>query len=72
MRSSVSGRHAKLDLIGEHHYLHDLDSTDGTRVTGETVTKVFCARALGFVSVKWKRAMSRMRRQKRGRSRKSA
>lgn len=38
---SVSGRHAQLDLVGERYRLRDLDSTNGTRVNGETVTEVF-------------------------------
>ncbi len=38
---SVSGRHAQLTLVGERHQLKDLDSTNGTRVNGESVTEVF-------------------------------
>jgi pSer/pThr/pTyr-binding forkhead associated (FHA) protein len=38
---SVSGHHARLDLVGERYQLRDLDSTNGTRVNGETVTQVF-------------------------------
>jgi pSer/pThr/pTyr-binding forkhead associated (FHA) protein len=37
---SVSGRHAQLHLVGETFHLQDLDSTNGTRVNGETVTSV--------------------------------
>ena len=38
---SVSGRHARLTLVGARYQLRDLDSTNGTRVNGETVTEVF-------------------------------
>lgn len=38
---SVSSRHARLMLVGERHQLTDLDSTNGTRVNGESVTEVF-------------------------------
>lgn len=37
---SVSGRHAQLHQVGEIFHLQDLDSTNGTRVNGETVTAV--------------------------------
>ena len=39
--SSVSSRHAQLLLVGDRYQLVDLDSTNGTRVNGETVTEVF-------------------------------
>ena len=35
---SVSGRHARLEQIGEDYQLTDLDSTNGTRVNGELIT----------------------------------
>ena len=38
---SVSSRHAHLLLVGERYQLVDLNSTNGTRVDGETVTEVF-------------------------------
>ncbi len=38
---SISGRHARLLLVGERYQLRDLDSTNGTRVNGETITEVF-------------------------------
>ena len=38
---SVSSRHARLTLVGERYQLTDLDSTNGTRVNGESVTEVF-------------------------------
>ena len=37
---SVSSRHAELSFAGESCYLKDLDSTNGTRVNGETITRV--------------------------------
>ncbi len=37
---SVSGRHAQLHQVGETFHLQDLDSTNGTRVNGETITSV--------------------------------
>ena len=37
---SVSGRHAELILVGDSCYLKDLDSTNGTRVNGASVTGV--------------------------------
>jgi pSer/pThr/pTyr-binding forkhead associated (FHA) protein len=39
--ASVSGRHAQLILVGDRYQLKDLDSTNGTRVNGESVTEVF-------------------------------
>ncbi len=38
--SSVSGRHAQLQLVGESYHLKDLDSTNGTRVNGSAITTV--------------------------------
>ncbi len=38
---SVSSRHAQLLLVGERYQLVDLNSTNGTRVNGESVTEVF-------------------------------
>src|ERR1043166_5942238 len=38
--SSVSSRHAQLNLVGETFHLQDLDSTNGTRVNGQNVTSV--------------------------------
>ncbi|MDQ6859718.1 MAG: FHA domain-containing protein [Verrucomicrobiota bacterium] len=35
---SVSSRHAELHLVGESFHLQDLDSTNGTRINGKTVT----------------------------------
>jgi pSer/pThr/pTyr-binding forkhead associated (FHA) protein len=37
---SVSSRHAQLHLVGETFHLQDLESTNGTRVNGETITSV--------------------------------
>jgi pSer/pThr/pTyr-binding forkhead associated (FHA) protein len=37
---SVSGRHAQLLLAGDDYQLVDLESTNGTRVNGETVRSV--------------------------------
>lgn len=37
---SVSGRHAQLHQVGETFHLQDLDSTNGTRVNGETISSV--------------------------------
>jgi len=37
---SVSGRHAQMHQVGETFHLQDLDSTNGTRVNGATVTNV--------------------------------
>ena len=37
---SVSGRHARLEQVGEDYQLTDLESTNGTRVNGELVTTV--------------------------------
>ena len=37
---SVSGRHAQLNKVGESFHLQDLESTNGTRVNGETITSV--------------------------------
>jgi predicted component of type VI protein secretion system len=37
---SVSGRHAQLHRVGETFHLQDFDSTNGTRVNGETITTV--------------------------------
>lgn len=37
---SVSGRHAQLHQVGEAYHLQDTDSTNGTRVNGETITSV--------------------------------
>ena len=39
--SSVSSRHAQLLLVDDRYRLVDLDSTNGTRVNGETVTEAF-------------------------------
>lgn len=39
--SSVSSRHAQLLLVGDRYQLVDLNSTNGTRVNGETITEVF-------------------------------
>ena len=36
---SVSGRHARLQLVGEIYRLKDLDSTNGTRVNGIPITE---------------------------------
>ena len=36
--SSVSGRHAQISVSGEVYELRDLDSTNGTRVNGTSVT----------------------------------
>jgi pSer/pThr/pTyr-binding forkhead associated (FHA) protein len=38
--ASVSGRHAELMLVGETCYLKDLNSTNGTLVNSEPVTRV--------------------------------
>jgi predicted component of type VI protein secretion system len=38
---SVSGRHARLLLVGERYQLKDLGSTNGTRVNGEAITEIF-------------------------------
>ena len=38
---SVSSRHAQLLLVGDRYQLIDLNSTNGTRVNGETVAEVF-------------------------------
>lgn len=37
---SVSSRHAQLHQVGEAYHLQDCDSTNGTRVNGETITTV--------------------------------
>ncbi|MFN2475431.1 MAG: FHA domain-containing protein [Chthoniobacterales bacterium] len=37
---SVSGRHAQLQLAGDDYQLIDLESTNGTRVNGETIRSV--------------------------------
>lgn len=37
---SVSGRHAQLQLAGDDYQLVDLESTNGTRVNGETIRSV--------------------------------
>lgn len=37
---SVSGRHAQLHQVGEAYHLQDNDSTNGTRVNGESITTV--------------------------------
>ena len=37
---SVSGRHAQLQRTGDIYRLKDLDSTNGTRVNGETIAEV--------------------------------
>ena len=37
---SVSGHHAQLHQVGETFHLQDLESTNGTRVNGETMTSV--------------------------------
>jgi len=37
--SSVSNRHAQLDLSGDTYRLKDLDSTNGTRVNGVPITE---------------------------------
>ncbi|CAN5248955.1 hypothetical protein BH20VER2_BH20VER2_18380 [soil metagenome] len=37
---SVSGRHAQLQSAGDGYELKDLDSTNGTRVNGETISEV--------------------------------
>lgn len=37
--ASVSSHHAELSLDGKHYRLKDLDSTNGTRVNGESVTE---------------------------------
>jgi pSer/pThr/pTyr-binding forkhead associated (FHA) protein len=37
---SVSSRHAQLTLVSDRYKLEDLDSTNGTRVNGESVTEV--------------------------------
>ena len=38
---SVSSRHAQLVLVGERYQLSDLNSTNGTRVNGQTITETF-------------------------------
>ena len=38
--ASVSSRHAQLQLVGESYHLKDLDSTNGTRVNGSSITTV--------------------------------
>jgi pSer/pThr/pTyr-binding forkhead associated (FHA) protein len=38
--SSVSGRHAQLQREGELYRLQDLNSTNGTRVNGETINEI--------------------------------
>lgn len=38
--ASVSGRHAQLQAAGDTYQLTDLDSTNGTRVNGESVRSV--------------------------------
>ncbi|MDQ2918462.1 MAG: FHA domain-containing protein [Verrucomicrobiota bacterium] len=35
---SVSSRHAQISQVGETFHLQDLESTNGTRVNGETIT----------------------------------
>src|SRR5947209_5899832 len=35
---SVSSRHAQVNKVGETFHLQDLESTNGTRVNGETIT----------------------------------
>ena len=35
---SVSSRHAQVNQVGETFHLQDLESTNGTRVNGETIT----------------------------------
>ncbi|MES2978070.1 MAG: FHA domain-containing protein [Pseudomonadota bacterium] len=37
---SVSGEHALLEVQGEHTYLQDLNSTNGTQVNGKPIKKV--------------------------------
>ncbi|MGZ5552775.1 MAG: FHA domain-containing protein [Chthoniobacterales bacterium] len=37
---SVSSRHAQVNKVGETFHLQDLESTNGTRVNGETITSV--------------------------------
>jgi pSer/pThr/pTyr-binding forkhead associated (FHA) protein len=36
---SVSSRHAEIALVGDAYELRDLDSTNGTRVNGEAITR---------------------------------
>jgi pSer/pThr/pTyr-binding forkhead associated (FHA) protein len=40
---SVSGRHAQLQRIGEIYRLKDLDSSNGTRVNGDTINEIALA-----------------------------
>ncbi len=37
---SVSGRHARFELVGEDYHLKDLDSTNGTRVNGQPIQSI--------------------------------
>ncbi len=37
---SVSGRHARFELIGEDYHLKDLASTNGTRVNGQPIQSI--------------------------------
>ncbi len=38
--SSVSGRHARFDLVGDDYHLKDLESTNGTRVNGQPIQSI--------------------------------
>ena len=37
---SVSGRHARFELVGEDYHLKDLESTNGTRVNGQPIQSI--------------------------------
>ncbi len=37
---SVSGKHARLEMVGEDYHLKDSDSTNGTRVNGQPILSI--------------------------------
>ncbi|MEP6823057.1 MAG: FHA domain-containing protein [Chthoniobacterales bacterium] len=37
---SVSGKHARLEMVGEDYHLKDLESTNGTRVNGQPIQSI--------------------------------
>ena len=42
--ASVSSHHAQFTLAGGEYRLKDLNSTNGTRVNGEQIERIACAR----------------------------
>lgn len=47
----VSGRHARFELMGQNLFVEDLDSTNGTAVNGQPISKPYALRNNDVVSI---------------------